>query len=176
MSNPTELLVKEFHEIHERIFELACRKAKYAPKMSDSLNRAIDTALENEYLTYYGLYREKLEAAVSIELYAIQTKNFKMVPRTWRNWWSFWKLHKNDAAALIEDKIEEDAALYYQELMSHLDDLKAEWSRRRAPEDSSDELTDEPEGQVAEADETPAEAWEEEKDETVPDKSVPSSS
>ena len=44
--NPIECLMQEFQEFHERIFELACRKSKYAAKMSDSLNKAIEKELE----------------------------------------------------------------------------------------------------------------------------------
>lgn len=140
--NPIERLMREFQEFHERIFELACRKSKYAAKMSDSLNKAIENALEEEYGTYYDLYREKLDAAVDIELYALRAKRNIMVPRHYRHWWSFWKEHTNPAADLADDKIAQDAHLYFKELMEHLETMKIEFKEKNgAVLDGADQET-----------------------------------
>ncbi len=179
--DPTDQLIREFQEIHERIFELACRKNKYAAKMSDSLNKAIENALEEEYKTYYCLYRAKLDAAVSIDLYILSAKRDIMVPRRWRNWWSFWKIHTNEAADLADERIASDAKLYYDELMEHLEMLKKEYLERHSgPSEAADALPDEVPAEEAEeavqsppeALETPAEAWEEDDDDTVPDEDL----
>ena len=140
--NPIERLMREFQEFHERIFELACRKSKYAAKMSDSLNKAIENALEEEYKTYYDLYREKLDAAVDIELYALKAKRSIMVPRHYRHWWSFWKEHTNQAADLADDRIAQDAHLYFKELMEHLETMKMDFKEQNgAALDGADQET-----------------------------------
>ncbi len=185
----TDSLIAEFQQIHERIFELACRKNKYASKMSDSLNLAIENALENEYKTYYDLYKEKLDIAVTIDLYALKAKRDIIVPRRWRNWWSFWKVHTNDAADLTDGKIEEDAHLYYEELMEHLEALRTEFAASKKTEDvakaaepvKAPPAAESPEEGPSEAEitadcpserEKPAEAWEEEDDEALSDEGV----
>lgn len=190
--NPIECLMQEFQEFHERIFELACRKSKYAAKMSDSLNKAIENALEEEYGTYYDLYREKLDAAVEIELYALRAKRNIIVPRHYRHWWSLWKVHTNRAADLADERIASDAHLYFQELMKHLESMKIDFKEKNdaisggaddeteATTETTTETTAEiPESQIHDAadvqipespepDAPPAEEWEEENDSTIP--------
>lgn len=183
--NPIERLMREFQEFHERIFELACRKSKYAAKMSDSLNKAIENALDEEYKAYYKLYHEKITTAMEIELYALRAKRSIMIPRHYRHWWSFWKEHTNQAADLTDDRIAQDVPLYYEEVMEHLKTMRMDFKEQNGaaldgadqetgiaagiPEPSEPEAIDAQTADPSEPDAPPVEEWEEENADAIPD-------
>lgn len=127
--NIDDILKREFDALNERIFERAMRHHKYAAYMSDSLNKAIEKSLENEYAAYYALYKQKLEIVQEIRSDTLAQKRALTVPRKRRRWWCPWKLkNANEAADLSDEMIGKSEELYLSELIANMNAVNEQFA------------------------------------------------
>ncbi len=119
--NIPEKLKQEFNELHERIYALSCEHRRYAPKMSDDLNKAIEEALKEEYSAYHRLYKKKLDTEIKIQIQALEQKAQVMIPVRRRRWWAPWTWKRNQAAVISDEMLAALAPMYFSELETHIE-------------------------------------------------------